>query len=626
MPVRAFVLATLLAAGQILTSHHDAYAADLTGPPAPDGVVAAVADTAPATPDGPTVLANAKVAYEAAWTHRQAGDADMALDVIEPALASVERTLHDTSIDASTRRELADLRSRLDGLRSAARKDVSEQKAAANSPADAPVLNAPAAETIEPQFNADVYRYIEFFTGAGRSTFERWLKRSGRYMALFREALQREGLPADLAHLVFVESGFNINARSVSAAVGPWQFLKSTGKLWGLTVNQWVDERKDPEKSTVAAARYLRHLYTIFGDWPLALASYNAGEGTVLRAIKRQGTTNYWDLRLPKQTEEYVPQFMAVLAISRDPEKYGFDEVQLDDPMEFDQLALKGSVDLRAIARLADCSYEELKTLNPAVLRHAAPGKDGVTVVRVPHGKAEKVLEQLQGGVTLPAVDLTVNHRVRRGETIQSIANQYHVDARTLARDNKLSRSHPLRRGTMLTVRSSSRPGALTVADLEKDDPRASSNYVPPRNIGAPARIDGDSKADGRATLTVRRHESLSSVAARAGVSVSDLMTWNHLHNTKVRPGTRLKVRTPEAADSAAEIVAADSMQVAKLKAPTSRRGKSGGSHTVIRVRAGETLSSIAARHGVSVTRLKTANGLRSNTVREGQRLKIPQG
>ena len=192
---------------------------------------------------------------------------------------------------------------------------------------------------------------MDFFMGAGRSTFERWLKRSGRYMDLFRSVLQREGLPPDLVHLVFVESGFNLNARSVSAAVGPWQFLRSTGKFFGLTVDQWVDERKDPEKATVAAARYLKHLYGIFGDWPLALASYNAGEGTVLRAIKAQGTTNYWDLKLPRQTEDYVPQFMAALTIARDPARYGFDSVELDDPMAFDEVALKGPVDLRAVAR-----------------------------------------------------------------------------------------------------------------------------------------------------------------------------------------------------------------------------------------------------------------------------------
>src|SRR5213075_1196433 len=167
--------------------------------------------------------------------------------------------------------------------------------------------------------------------------------------------------------------------------------------------------------------RYLKHLYAIFGDWPLALASYNAGEGTVLRAIRAQGTTNYWDLRLPRQTEEYVPQFMAVLAIARDPGKYGFDEVELDDPMEFDEVAFKGAVNLRSVAKLADCSYEELRELNPAVLTGAAKGRDGITTVRVPQSKGQILMRKLEeGGATLPDVNLTLKHRVRRGETMQS--------------------------------------------------------------------------------------------------------------------------------------------------------------------------------------------------------------
>ena len=155
------------------------------------------------------------------------------------------------------RGDLTELQSRLEGLRKAALhdRDAAADAARSGNVADENVLDAPAADAIEPQVNEQVLRYIEFFTGNGRSTFERWLKRSGRYMELFRSALQREGLPPDLVHLVFVESGFNLNARSVSAAVGPWQFLRSTGQLFGLTVNQWVDERRDPEKSTVAAAR-----------------------------------------------------------------------------------------------------------------------------------------------------------------------------------------------------------------------------------------------------------------------------------------------------------------------------------------------------------------------------------
>jgi membrane-bound lytic murein transglycosylase D len=590
------------------------------------------------------VVTNARAAYQTAWDRREAHDQAGAVKTADAALEAIQKAL-DGELDATSRRELVDIQSKLAGLRDAARdakqdgeRDLGHEpgrdaaRELAREPArdrdrretpDRGVLNAPAIEDIEPQYNAEVYRYIEYFTGAGRSVFERWLIRSGRYMTLFRDVLKKEGLPPDLVHLVFVESGFNLHARSVSAAVGPWQFLRSTGRLFGLTVNQWVDERKDPEKSTVAAARYLKHLYSIFGDWPLALASYNAGEGTVLRAIKKQGTTNYWDLRLPRQTEDYVPQFMAVLAISRDPEKYGFDSVELDQPMDFDEIALKGSVDLRAIAKLADCSYEEMKTLNPAVLRHATPGRDGVTMLRVPRGKGEVILTKLQNGAELPAVNLSVKHRVRRRETLQAIANQYHVSATQLARANNISRQRPLKRGMILTVPASLRPP--TPAEIEKDDPRASTAYVPARTIRTPASLEAESEAEGRLRHTVRKGESLAEIAAKYGVTVSDIRRWNHLTGSSVKRGTRLKIRTGDAAVSSPESLAADSARVAKLVPPRGKASRSsrhiGGT---VRVRPGDTLSEIASRHGTTVSRLKRANGMSSSTVRTGQRLRLP--
>uniref|UniRef100_A0A832HZP3 LysM peptidoglycan-binding domain-containing protein n=1 Tax=Eiseniibacteriota bacterium TaxID=2212470 RepID=A0A832HZP3_UNCEI len=573
-----------------------------------------------------TAVQAARTAYQEAWALRVAGDFRQAAERADSALAAIGRALA-SDPDASARRELTELQSRLGGMRDLALNDLRTMPAVEpGNEADDRVLNAPAGEPLEVQVNADVHRWIQFFTGSGRSVFERWLKRSGQYVELFRAVLQREGLPPDLVHLVFVESGFNLHARSYAAAVGPWQFLRSTGRLFGLTVNQWVDERKDPEKSTVAAARYLKHLYSIFGDWPLALASYNAGEGTVLRAIKRQGTTNYWDLKLPRQTEEYVPQFMAVLAISRDPARYGFDAVELDEPVQFDEVAFKGPVDLRVIARLCESTYEELKRLNPQVVRHAAVGANGVTTLRVPDGKGPVLLEKLQAGAELPAVNVTVQHKVRKGETLSSIAAQFHVSARSLARANGIGKKRPLRRGMVLTIPASLASHTPALADPE--DPRASTAYVPERNIRPPAQIQAKSEAEGRATHVVKRGETLASIAAQYGVSPADIRAWNRLASDAVRRGTRLKIRTGDSAAPSAERQAADSAVVATLvpprpaKASASQRGASAG-RTVI-VRRGDTLGAIAARHGVSVAALKRANGLRSSVIRTGQRLRLP--
>lgn len=494
--------------------------------------------------------------------------------------------------------------------------------------ADREVLEQVATEDIELQMNADVVKWIGFFTGNGRSTFERWMKRSGRYMELFRNVLQKEGMPPDLVHLVFVESGFNVNARSYAAAVGPWQFLAATSRMFGLHVNQWVDERKDPEKSTVAAARYLKHLFGIFGDWPLALAAYNAGEGRVLRAMKAQGTTNYWNLRLPQQTEDYVPKFMAALAISRDPARYGFTEIEFDEPMAFDELAFKGAVDLRSIARLAGCTVEDLRALNPAFSGATARGANGVTTLRVPAGTGETLMQRLSEGEKLPAADLTVRHKVQRGETLAGIAKQYSVSARELARVNGISKAKPLKRGRTVTIPASFRAPTPEVLD-PAIDPRASTAYVPERRIGLPARVAGNSETLERTSHTVRRGQTLAAVAKIYGVSPADLRQWNALKTDRVRPGQRLRVRgvagpvaiTEPAADASVASLSASTEpvvieQLEQPSSPTTRR------HTV---RAGETLTAIALQYGVSVAELREWNSIKSKkgTVQRGQRLTI---
>jgi membrane-bound lytic murein transglycosylase D len=628
MPVRAL---TLTALAVLLTiAPPPSRADDNQGEDAPKVVSGptAVDSTQQAEPVS-TVMA-VRTAYETAFSQRKAGDPVGAIGTVEAALLQIEVALSQDP-DATTRRDLIDLQAKLTGLRDVAESDLQapQTRTEPGNEADERVLNAPAIDAIQPQYNADVYKWIDYFCGAGRSVFERWIKRSGRYMSLFRSVLQKEGLPPDLVHLVFVESGFNLHARSHSAAVGPWQFLRGTARLFGLTVDRWVDERRDPEKSTVAAARYLKHLYAIFGDWPLALASYNAGEGTILRAIRAQGTTNYWDLRLPRQTEEYVPQFMAVLAIARDPGKYGFDAVELDDPMEFDEVAFKGAVNLRAVAKLADCSYEELRELNPAVLTGAAKGRDGITTVRVPQSKGQTLMRKLEdGNAPLPDVNLTLKHRVRRGETMQKIAAQYGVSAQDLARVNGIGRKNPLSRGMTLTV-PANLGGAHPVVLDASDDPRASTDYVPNRVLAVPASLSGTSQAEGRITVTVHRGETLSRIAEHHGVSVEDLMRWNHLSKPYVHRGQRLKLRVGDAALASAS--AQDSSEVAKLanlkaaKPREHRRRAPMGpiNGPTMTVRAGDTLETIAKRSGVTVAQLKRANGLSTSRIYKGQRLRL---
>jgi len=585
-------------------------------------------DTTAASPA--SVVASARAAYQTAWALRESGENAIAVMTANQALASVDDALK-ADLDASARRDLIEMKSRLRGLRDSAQHKVESGSFAAGNEPDAGVLNRPAIDGIEPQFNEDVYRWIEFFTGAGRSHFERWLARSGRYVDLFRTVLKREGLPPDLVHLVFVESGFNVHARSVSAAVGPWQFMRGTGRLFGLTVNQWVDERRDPEKSTVAAARYLKHLYTIFGDWPLALASYNCGEGKVLRAIKQQGTTNYWDLRLPRQTEEYVPKFMAALAIANAPDRYGFGDIELEDPIEFDEITFRGPVDLRVVAGLAGCSYEDLRLLNPAARSHAFAGPDGVTTIRVPSGTEAALMEKLAAtDEKSQAVSFTLTHKVRRGETLQGIANRYRVSATRLAAANGIGRKVPLRRGVILTVPASLR--AATPEIVDTSDPRASTAYVPTRNIRTMATLDGNSTAEGRFTVRVKRGETLSQIAERNNVTTQDLIRWNRLTSTRLRRGMHLKVRTGEAA--VAEISKEDSTQIALLpvRAPRSRRSgtraltqDSSPARGFVVVRSGDTLEDIARRNGTTISAIKRANGLNSSRIQAGWKLKIPE-
>lgn len=222
------------------------------------------------------------------------------------------------------------------------------------------------------ELNEQVKTYIEYYQTRKWGVMSRAFERSGRYLPMMRSIFRDQGLPLDLVNLAYVESAFISRAYSRAKASGIWQFIKPTGNRYGMRVNYWLDERRDPEKATRAAAAYLKDLYEMFHSWPLALAAYNAGEQRVQRAIEQQGTTDFWSLRLPKETKLYVPAFMAVTIIAKDPDRYGFIG-PVEKPWEIERVTVPGAIELRSVARTVGVSPDVIRDLNPALMRGITP-------------------------------------------------------------------------------------------------------------------------------------------------------------------------------------------------------------------------------------------------------------
>jgi len=387
------------------------------------------------------------------------------------AVALAEDALKDLGDLPPSRPGVSSLRERLEEVRDRAARSADDDADVADGTPDRPHTLKP----VEPERNERVDVWIAYYTGRGRERFQLWITRSASYMDLLTKNLRAEGVPEELANLVFVESGFNMHAKSVARAVGPWQFIRGTARLFGLEMTPYKDERRDPELATRAAARYLRRLYEIFdGSWPLALAAYNCGEGTVQRAIRRQRTADFWSLRLPRETKDYVPKFMAAMEIASDPERYGF-EIPENSPLRYDEVLVEGAVDLPEIARVSGIEIEELERLNPVFVRHRTPGDEDGTSLKVPHGMGEQVQLALQ--TTYAPKPLSRSeirtaarehraemrrpirrsrsgiHIVRRGETLSQIGARYRTSTTRLAQLNGLSAASEIRAGQRLRVR-----------------------------------------------------------------------------------------------------------------------------------------------------------------------------
>src|SRR5436853_7237711 len=313
--------------------------------------------------------------------------------------------------------------------------------------------------------NDDVRYFLDRFTGSRRIVVELWMSRSGRYLAMIQEVFRNQGLPTDLAFTAMIESGFNPRAVSRVGAKGLWQFMAPTARRYGLRVDRWVDERLDPEKSTVAAAAYLRDLYTQFGSWALAQAAYNAGEVKVMRAIQKTGSRDFWTLaqsrHLRRGTEEVVPQIHAATVIGRDPDRYGFDFDEVD-PVTFDTLTVPPATDLRRLAATAGLAPGDVRALNPTLVRGVTP-PGGPWTLRLPAGERERVAAAL---VPRRAPGMAGNkhvevshaaatgdvHVVRPRDTVSAIARQYGVSVGDVMRWNRLDSLDRIRPGDRLRV------------------------------------------------------------------------------------------------------------------------------------------------------------------------------
>ncbi|MBL8075904.1 MAG: transglycosylase SLT domain-containing protein [Nitrospira sp.] len=319
------------------------------------------------------------------------------------------------------------------------------------------------------EIDPSVQSHIRFFNTSIRDRFEQWLVRLNRYRPLVENIFAEFNLPSDLVHLSLVESGFNPYAYSRAKATGPWQFMKGTGKLYGLRIDHYVDERRDPIKSTVAAARYLRDLYDIFGAWPLAMAAYNAGEGKVLRALHKAQAESFSEISRTKlirlETKQYVPRIMAATIIARNPDQYGFAQNPVP-PHEFEEVVVTRPLHFRAIANVTGIPYNELRLLNPELRRDATPPDDAAYHLKVPVGMSSKVLELIERVPTHkfpplrmiperesphPRLASAHQYRVRVGDTLGKISRKFGIPIKTIKARNNIS-GLSIRAGELLNL------------------------------------------------------------------------------------------------------------------------------------------------------------------------------
>jgi membrane-bound lytic murein transglycosylase D len=440
--------------------------------------------------------------------------------------------------------------------------------------------------------------YISYFSNRGRGVFERAFARSGRYRSMMLPILKQEGVPQDLIYLAQAESGFHPLAVSRAGARGIWQFMGSRAQAYGLQHSPWLDERQDPVKSTRAAARHLKDLYSEFGDWYLAMAAYNSGPGTVQAAVRRTGYADFWELYrrnvLPKETRNYVPIILAVTIMTKNLSQYGFDDVSMEEPEAYDSVTIDYPVDLHLVADCVDATPARLQELNPSLLRLSTP-KVGTFELHLPPGTKD----QYQTAIFTIPTDMRIwwrYHRVEPGDTVASLARTYRVPAKSIVAANQ----------------------------LEGSDLQAQGKVIIPVAPGRHPLGDAVTYSRRITRYKVRKGDTVETVAENFGVSGQMIRRWNGLRGDSLRGRKVIAVHLPvtpnsEVASNAAgkhagtnrKLVQTASAEPSRSESSKAGTGTASEQANVVRhkVKPGETLYSIAAAYNTTVAALRRNNG-----------------
>lgn len=461
--------------------------------------------------------------------------------------------------------------------------------------------------------NAQVRQWIDRFQTTHRKRFALWLSRSGRYIPAMKTILREYSLPEDLVYLALIESGFSCKAYSRAHAVGPWQFIRSTGQRYGLKITPWVDERRDPIKSTHAAAQYLRDLYAEFGTWYLAAAGYNAGEARIRKALKLHKADNFWDIASPasrrsyikRETRNYVPKMIAAAILAKDPARYGFGDVQYEAPLSFQVVELASPVDLKKVARAAGTTYAELMELNPELRHHVTPPTSGPYRLRVPP-KSSLAWASTIDRYRVKAYRGYVVHLVKKGEIAGRIAQRYKVPVSRLLAANNINDPRRIRAGQQLKV-----PVSAETLLSREDREVSNSEDAPPRPRVSSSKEstpkESTPEVASSRTHVVRPGESVWKISQRYGVDHREILAANKISNYRsLRPGQRLIIPLSDGSRGAVQTAAAKVTTVVHV------------------VKRGETVWEISRKYNVSYQQILSWNNIRDDrSLQPGQRLSL---